>query len=42
MFPRHETAFIHCKGRAVINLAVDLTSHDLVDSYGQKAMPPAQ
>lgn len=42
MFPKHETAFIHCKGRAVINLEVDLTLQDLVDSYGQKAMPLAK
>ena len=33
MFPRHETALIHYTGRAVINLGLDFTSRDSVDSY---------
>ena len=36
MFPRHETALIHYTGRAVINLGLDFTSRDSVDSYGPK------
>ena len=36
MFPRHETALIHYKGRAVINLGLDFTSRDSVDSYCPK------
>ena len=36
MFPRHETALIHYTGRAVINLGLDFTSRDLVDSYRPK------
>ena len=32
MFPRHETASIYYKRRAVINLGADLTSRDLVDN----------
>lgn len=42
MFPRHETTSIHYKGSAVINLDVNLTSHDLVDSYGLMVMSLAQ
>ena len=33
MFPRHETALIHCEGDTGINLGLDFTSRDLVDSY---------
>lgn len=36
MFPRHETALIHYTGRAVINLGLDFTSRDSVDSYCPK------
>ena len=36
MFPRHETALIHYTGRAVINLGLDFTSRDSVDSYGPR------
>ena len=36
MLPRHETALIHYTGRAVINLGLDFTSRDSVDSYGPK------
>ena len=36
MFPRHETALIHYTGRAVINLGLDFTSRDSVDSYYPK------
>ena len=36
MFPRHETTLIHYTGRAVINLGLDFTSRDSVDSYGPK------
>ncbi len=42
MFPRHETALIHYKGSAVINLSIDFTSRDLVDNYGLTAMQHAQ
>ena len=34
MSPRHETALIHYTGRAMINLGLDFTPRDLVDSYG--------
>lgn len=34
MSPRHETALTHYTGRAVINLGLDFTPRDLVDSYG--------
>lgn len=33
MFPRHETALIHYTGRAMINLGLDFTPRDSVDSY---------
>ena len=36
MFPRHETTLIHYTGRAVINLGLDFTSRDSVDSYCPK------
>ena len=36
MFPRHETALIHYTGRAVINLGLDFTSRDSVNSYCPK------
>ncbi len=42
MFPRHETASIHYKGSAAINLSINFTSRDLVDNYGLMAMQHAQ